>query len=151
MLDWFDGRRRTRTCLAALAAAVPILIGCFPLGASHATKLRSTAAPLVPPGSHVIEQSLTDCVEFESSPSCRLIYFVAPRRPTNSLARALQKTAEKAGWSLTRKDVYQGGTELRLRRRGLRAYISLAAGTRAKACRHRPRKDCASLVDVSAD
>jgi hypothetical protein len=58
-------------------------------------------------------------------------------------------TAENAGWSLTRKDVYEGGTELRLRRRGLRAYISLAAGTRARACRHRPSKDCASLVDVT--
>jgi len=90
MGDWFDGRRKTGTCLAALAAAVPILSGCFPLGASHATKLRSTADSLVPPGSYVIEQSLTDCVEFESSPSCRLVYFVAPRRATSSLASDLQ-------------------------------------------------------------
>jgi hypothetical protein len=99
----------------------------------------------------VIERSLTDCVEFEASPSCRLIYFLAPRRPTNALAREVQAAAKRDDWSLSRKDVYAGGTELRLKRRGQRAYISLAAGTRAEACRRKPTKDCASLINVSVD
>src|SRR6266480_619958 len=124
-----------RTAAALAAAVVPALTGCFPLGTSHATELRKAAASLLPPGSRAIERSLTDCVEFEASPSCRLIYFVAPRQPTNALAREVQAAAKRDGWSLSRKDVYAGGTELRLKRRGLRAYISLADGTRVEACR----------------
>jgi len=99
----------------------------------------------------VIEQSLSDCVEFARSPSCRLIYFVAPRKPTSTLAREVQMAAERDGWSLSRKDVYAGGTELRLKRDGLRAYISLAAGTRAEACRRKAHEGCASLIDVSVE
>lgn len=148
---WLPGRSGTSLSAAALVAAVLPLSGCFPLGSSHATELRTAAASLLPQGSRVIEQSLSDCVEFAGSPSCRLIYFVAPRQPTSTLAREVQMAAERDGWSLSRKDVYAGGTELRLKRRGLRAYISLAAGTRAEACRRKPDKDCASLIDVSVE
>jgi hypothetical protein len=73
------------------------------LGSPHATELRSAAASLLPPRSRVIEQSLTDCVEFEASPSCRLIYFVAPRQPTSALAREVQTAAMRGGWSLSRR------------------------------------------------
>lgn len=130
---------------------MPVLSGCFPLKATHADDLRTAAAALVPPGSRVVEQSDGDCVEFEPSPSCRLIYFVAPRGETSSLAREVQTRAATGGWALTRKDVYEGGTELRLNRSGLRAYISLAAGNRALTCLRRPSKECASLVNVSID
>ena len=135
MTRWLASRSGTFVCAAAFVTAVLPLSGCSLLGSSHATELRSAAASLLPPRSRVIEQSLSDCVEFEASPSCRLIYFVASRQPTSTLAREVQMAAERDGWSLSRKDIYAGGTELRLKRRGLRAYISLAAGTRAEACR----------------
>src|SRR5262245_48929635 len=101
------GPRGTAAVLAV--AVVPALTGCFPVGTSHATELREAAASLVPPGSRVIERSLTDCVEFEASPSCRVIYFVAPRQPTNAQVREVQTAARREGWSLSRKDVYAGG------------------------------------------
>ena len=151
MTRWLPGRKGTSLCAAALAAVVLPLSGCSLLGGSNATELRSAAASLLPPRSRVIEQSLGDCVEFEASPSCRLIYFVAPRQPTSALAREVQMAALRGGWSLSRKDVYAGGTELRLKRRGLRAYISLADGTRVEACRRRAARGCASLIDVSVD
>ena len=96
----------------------------------------------------MVEQSDGDCIEFQSSPSCRLIYFIAPRKATGTLASEIQKTAERRGWSLQRKDVWEGGTELRFKRPGLKAYVGLLAGSGGDACR-RPRKDCASLIDVS--
>jgi hypothetical protein len=99
----------------------------------------------------VLEQSDSDCVEFEPSPSCRLIYFLAPPQATSLLAREVEMKASKGGWSVVRTDVFQGGTELRLKRSGLTAYVSLAAGTRASVCRHQPSKDCASFINVSVD
>ena len=93
----------------------------------------------------------SDCLELEPSPSCRLIYFLAPPRATSLLAREVETKASNAGWSIVRKDVFPGGTELRLKRNGLSAYISLAAGARAVVCQQKPSKDCASLIDVSVD
>jgi hypothetical protein len=151
MTRWLPGRSGTSLCAGALVAVVLPLCGCSLLGSSHATELRGAAASLLPPRSRVIKQSLTDCVELESSPSCRLIYFVAPRQRTSALARNVQMAAKRDGWSLTRKDVYDGGTELRLKRHGLRAYVSLAAGTRAEACRQKPHEGCASFINVSVD
>ena len=141
---------RRYTCgVAVVLLAAPLLAGCFPLGGASPKELRSAAAALVPPGSRVIEQSDGDCVEFQSSPSCRLIYFIAPRKATVTLAGEIQKTAERRGWSLLRKDVWKGGTELRFKRPGLKAYVGLVAGAGRDACRYRPRKNCASLIDVS--
>jgi hypothetical protein len=140
-----------RHVTAALAVIALVPAGCFPLGGPKAGELRSAAASLVPRHSRVLEQSDSDCVEFEPSPSCRLIYFIAPPRATLLLAREVETKARNAGWSVVRKDVFQGGTELRLKRSGLSAYVSLAAGARASVCRQRPSKDCASLIDVSVD
>jgi hypothetical protein len=140
-----------RHVAAALAVIALVPTGCFPLGAPKAGELRSAAASLVPRHSRVLEQSDSDCVEFEPSPSCRLIYFLAPPRATPLLAREVETKARNAGWSAVRKDVFQGGTELRLKRSGLSAYVSVAAGARASVCRQQPSKDCASLIDVSVD
>jgi hypothetical protein len=137
--------------IALLILAAPSLAGCFPLGGTNPKELRRAAAALIPADSRVIKQSDGDCVEFERSPSCRLIYFLGPLHPTGALASEVQRMASAHGWSLARKDVYAGGTELRLKKAGLRAYVSLAAGARVDACRRRPREDCASLIDVSAD
>jgi hypothetical protein len=142
---------RRRHVAAALAAIALVPAGCFPLGATKADELRSAAATLVPRHSRVLVQSDSDCVEFEPSPSCRLIYFLAPPQATSLLTREVEMKASKAGWSIVRTDVFQGGTELRLKRSGLSAYVSLAAGSRARECQHRPSKDCASLIDVSVD
>jgi hypothetical protein len=147
-----SGRRCTCGISAAvLMLAVPILSGCFPLGGTNPKELRSAAAALVPPGSRVIEQSDEDCVEFEPSPSCRLIYFIGPRKPTATLAREVETAAERRGWSLQRKDVREGGTQLRFKRPGLKAYVALVGHAGTEACRHRPGKYCASLIDISVD
>lgn len=147
----FSRRRACGVSTAVLTLAMPILSGCFPLGGTNPKELRTAAAALVPPGSRVIEQYDGDCVEFEPSPSCRLIYFIGPRKATATLAREVEKAAEKRGWSLQRKDVHEGGTQLRFKRPGLEAYVALIGRAGTEFCRHRPRKDCASLIDVSVD
>jgi hypothetical protein len=148
------GSSRRCTCgvaVAVLTLAAPVLSGCFPLAGTSPKELRTEAAALIPPGSRVIEQHDGDCVEFEHSPSCRLIYFIASRKATATLAREVEKAAGRRGWSLQRKDVREGGTALRFKRPGLDAYVGLIGRAGTEACRHRPRKDCASLIDVSVD
>ena len=98
-----------RHVTAALAVIALVPAGCFPLGGPKAGELRSAAASLVPRHSRVLEQYDSDCVEFEPSPSCRLIYFIAPPRATLLLAREVETKARNAGWSVVRKDVFQGG------------------------------------------
>jgi len=143
---------RTFIPMVLLVFAVPSLAGCFlPAGRTDPKELRHEAAALIPTGSRVIKQADSDCVEFESSPSCHLIYFVSPLRSTAVLTGEVQKAASEDGWSLARKDVYSGGTELRLKRDGLRAYVSVAAGARVDACRREPREGCASFINVSVD
>jgi hypothetical protein len=143
------GGVRSATARLLLASAVLALTsGC--IGPSG-RELHEAARSLVPARSDVVEEVEADCVELARSPSCVHIYFLAPTLARDERAKAVQNAARAAGWEAVRAETFVGGTQLRFRRRGLRAVVNIWPEERARDCRDAPAKDCADSAFVEPE
>lgn len=110
-----------------LACLLPLIVGCSTSTGRPdvgADELGRQAETLIPASAEVVDITEGACTQIDGNPACARV-FLTSDLPEDERADEIERTAEEAGWEVSKRERLGGGTAIELEREGYRAVAAV--------------------------